>query len=338
MHGSGKRDLASSPPDGSEDATDRQEKPGLLGAAWRWLFGRPYLLLILTTLGWAGNAVASRLAVGEISPMALTTLRWGGVCALLAVLTRRQVAAAWPILRFRWPYILALAATGFTAFNALMYAAAHSTSAVNLTILQGAIPIFVLVGALAVFGTRIRTLQALGAVVTLGGVALVAARGDFTALIQLDSAVGDIYMLVAYAGYTLALRNRLAVPAFAFFAVLAGAALLVSIPLLLAEIAAGTVIWPTGKRLVDSALRGCLSLAPVVDFVHARRGVDRPRPRGAIRQPGADLWGAARGAPARRAVPSLSRAGARARWDLVGGAGTGVSRPQSVSRWIAPMA
>jgi len=248
MHGSGKHDLASSSLDGSEQGTDHRRRPSLLGRAWRWLFGKPYLLLILTTLGWAGNAVASRLAVGEISPMALTTLRWGGVCALLAVLTHRQVAAAWPDLRLRWRYVLALAATGFTAFNALMYAAAHSTSAVNLTILQGAIPIFVLIGALAAFGTHIGALQALGAIVTLIGVALVAARGDFTALIQLDFAIGDVFMLIAcaaYAGYTLALRNRPAVPAFVFFAVLAGSALLVSIPLLLAEIAAGTVIWPT---------------------------------------------------------------------------------------------
>ena len=248
MHGSGKRDRARSPPDGSKGRATREKVPGPLGVAWRWLFGKPYLLLTLTTLGWAGNAVASRLAVGEISPMALTTLRWGGVCALLAVLTRREVAAAWSVLRPRWRYILALAATGFTAFNALMYAAAHSTGAVNLTILQGAIPIFVLISGLAVFGTRIRALQALGAAVTLAGVALVAARGDPTALLQLDFATGDIYMLIAcaaYAGYTLALRNRPAVPAFAFFAVLAGAALLVSIPLLLAEIVAGTVIWPT---------------------------------------------------------------------------------------------
>ena len=248
MHGSGKRDRARSPPDGGKGRATREKVPGPLGVAWRWLFGKPYLLLTLTTLGRAGNAVASRLAVGEISPMALTTLRWGGVCALLAVLTRREVAAAWSVLRPRWRYILALAATGFTAFNALMYAAAHSTGAVNLTILQGAIPIFVLISGLAVFGTRIRALQALGAAVTLAGVALVAARGDPTALLQLDSATGDIYMLIAcaaYAGYTLALRNRPAVPAFAFFAVLAGAALLVSIPLLLAEIVAGTVIWPT---------------------------------------------------------------------------------------------
>jgi len=41
-----------------------------------WLSGRPYLLLTLTMLMWGGNAVAGRLAVGEVSPMALTGLRW----------------------------------------------------------------------------------------------------------------------------------------------------------------------------------------------------------------------------------------------------------------------
>jgi hypothetical protein len=38
--------------------------------ALTWLYGRPYLLLIFTMLMWGGNAVASRLAVGEVSPMA----------------------------------------------------------------------------------------------------------------------------------------------------------------------------------------------------------------------------------------------------------------------------
>ena len=36
-----------------------------------------YLLLLLTTLFWGGNAVAGKLAVGHVSPMLLTALRWG---------------------------------------------------------------------------------------------------------------------------------------------------------------------------------------------------------------------------------------------------------------------
>ena len=178
MHASAKRDPEPPPLDEAAGGTAPGREPDSLGTAWLWLNGRPYLLLILTMLGWAGNAVASRLAVGAISPMALTTLRWSIACVLLALFVRRDIAAAWPPLRARWRYVLALAAVGFTAFNALMYVAAHSTGAVNLTILQGAIPVFVLLGALAAFGTRIRPSQALGVAVTLVGVALVAAHGD----------------------------------------------------------------------------------------------------------------------------------------------------------------
>jgi drug/metabolite transporter (DMT)-like permease len=250
MHASAKRDPEPPPLDEAAGGTAPGREPDSLGTAWLWLNGRPYLLLILTMLGWAGNAVASRLAVGEISPMALTTLRWSIACVLLALFARRGIAAAWPPLRARWRYVLALAAVGFTAFNALMYVAAHSTGAVNLTILQGAIPVFVLLGALAAFGTRIRPSQALGVAVTLVGVALVAAHGDLATLAQLDFAVGDVFMLIAcaaYAGYTLALRQRSAVPALGFFAVLAGAALLVSLPLLAAEVILSAVVWPTPK-------------------------------------------------------------------------------------------
>ena len=38
---------------------------------------KAYALLILTMLFWGGNSVAGRLAVGHVSPMMLTTLRWG---------------------------------------------------------------------------------------------------------------------------------------------------------------------------------------------------------------------------------------------------------------------
>src|SRR3954462_4065945 len=93
----------------------------LARTAWVWLFHQPYLLLTLTTLAWAGNAVASRLAAGHISPMALTALRWIGVVALLAPFMVRPIVAAAPVLAPIWRRILVMGAVGFTAFNALMY-------------------------------------------------------------------------------------------------------------------------------------------------------------------------------------------------------------------------
>lgn len=215
-----------------------------------WLFGRPYLLLTLTTMMWAGNAVAGRLAVGEISPMALTTLRWVIAAAVMGLVARSDVRDAWSVLAPRWRSILWMGALGFTAFNALFYIAAHHTTAVNLTIFQGAIPVMVLLGALAVYGTRIRALQVVGMAVTFAGVAVVATKGDVATLLGLAFNIGDVWMLVAclfYSAYTLGLRNRPQVPGLAFFATMAAVAFVTALPLLAYEIAAGHVQWPTLK-------------------------------------------------------------------------------------------
>src|SRR4051794_16830007 len=215
---------------------------------WDWLSGRPYLLLTLTMLMWGGNAVASRLAVGEVSPMALTGLRWTVPVAILGVALRRQLLAHRQALAMRWPLVLLMGTLGFTVFNALMYLAAHHTTAVNITILQGSMPVFVLVGALLFYGTRIRGWQIAGMAVTLLGALLVAARADPATLTSFSFNIGDLWMLGAcclYAGYTVALRSKPAIPGLVFFAALAGVALLTSLPLLAYEVATGTVKWPT---------------------------------------------------------------------------------------------
>jgi drug/metabolite transporter (DMT)-like permease len=246
MHGRGKP-LPPAPPAAAHE--DTSGAPGGLLLAWRWLYGKPYLLLVLTTLIWAGNAIASRLAVGHISPLVLTTMRWIGVCVILLPVMRKPLAEAWPVLAPLWRKILLMGALGFTAFNALMYAAAHNTTAVNITLFQGSIPVFVLLGAVIAFGTRIRLLQALGTALTLIGVVLIAARGEVATLLALAFNVGDLWMLVAcasYAAYTLMLRDRPAVPAFVFFSAIAAAALAVSLPLLVYEAASGAAIWPDG--------------------------------------------------------------------------------------------
>lgn len=41
-----------------------------------WLMDKPYLLLTLTPLFWAGNAVAGRAVAGHFPPITLSILRW----------------------------------------------------------------------------------------------------------------------------------------------------------------------------------------------------------------------------------------------------------------------
>jgi drug/metabolite transporter (DMT)-like permease len=50
----------------------------------------PFLLLTFTMLMWGGNAVASRLAVGEVSPLTFTFLRWTSPVTILASVAQRR--------------------------------------------------------------------------------------------------------------------------------------------------------------------------------------------------------------------------------------------------------
>lgn len=214
------------------------------------LFGNAYLLLVLTTMAWGGNAVASRFAVGAVSPMVLTALRWVGVVILLALFARREIREAWPQLRSRLGTLALLGACGFTGFNALYYVAAHSTTAINIGILQGAIPIFVLLGAYLVDRAPVTPLQAFGVLLTLVGVAVVTSAGSFARLASLRLNEGDLIMLAAcalYAGYTLGLRRRPAVSALASFSVLAVSACLAALPLAAIEATGDSFQWPTPR-------------------------------------------------------------------------------------------
>jgi drug/metabolite transporter (DMT)-like permease len=241
----------------------------------RRLWGNPYLLLTLTCLLWAGNAVASRMAVGNIAPITLTSLRWVCVCAVMPLLLRHELKAQWPVLKANSGLIIALGIFGYTVFNALMYIAAYSTTAINIGILQGSIPVIVLIGAWITFRTRITPTQWLGVVVTLIGVTLIAARGDLAVLKTLTFAFGDIAMIIAcvfYGGYTVALRKRPAMPGLVFFTAMACVACLVSLPLITAEWIMGYGYWPT--------MRGWLILLYVaigpsmISQVMFMRGVD----------------------------------------------------------------
>jgi drug/metabolite transporter (DMT)-like permease len=211
------------------------------------LYDRPYLILAATTLIWAGNAIASRLAIGHVSPMVLTTLRWVGTLSLMIALAGPAFRAEWPVIRAHWKWLAIMGVVGFTGFNALFYISAVYTTAVNIGIIQGSIPVMVLAGAYLTYRTPVTGLQGIGIVVTIAGVALLAARGDLSVLTGLGFNLGDLLMLIAclgYAAYTVALRERPPITPRPFFLGLAIVALISSLPLVGIEIAHGTAQMP----------------------------------------------------------------------------------------------
>lgn len=185
--------------------------------------------------------------------MLLVSMRWLGVLLLLLIFARRYIVQDWHILQTRKRYIALMGASGFALFNALFYIAAHSTTAINLGILQGSMPVFVILGMFAVFRVQVTRTQLLGVLVTISGVVIVGSAGSLEQLAALEFKPGDLLMLAAcflYAVYTVGLRSRPSVSALGFFTAMVGVSFLTSIPLVATEAAMGQLQWPTASGWV----------------------------------------------------------------------------------------
>ncbi len=196
------------------------------------------------------NANFSKLAVGEISPMLLVTLRWIATLILVVLVARSRFVKDWPVLRRHWPFLVAMGMLGLTGFNGLFYVAAYTTSALNIGIIQGSIPVFVLLGTYMLYRTRVRSLQVVGIAVALIGVAIVTINGDIDRLLGLTFQHGDILMVIAcilYAGYSIGIQKCPDTDRLSLFAMFAIGALVASIPLTIGEAWLGNLQWPTTR-------------------------------------------------------------------------------------------
>lgn len=120
-----------------------------------WISHQPYLLLTLTPLFWAGNAVIGRAAAGSIAPATLSFLRWA--IAFLIVLP-----FAWPHLKRDWPafrakpgLLLLTSISGISAFNWLQYSALEYTQALNVLLIQSSGPLIIAAWSFAILRARL---------------------------------------------------------------------------------------------------------------------------------------------------------------------------------------
>ena len=212
------------------------------------LWDRHVVLVMLTALFWAGNAVAGRIAIDDVSPFLLSFLRWFILLILLWTLYWKDIKKAWPHLKGRWLYLILMGGLGLAGFNLVFYKAAHYTTAVNIGILQGSIPLIVLLAAYLVYHSRITIVQLVGVLLGLAGVIMVATGGVPGTVKDILFNKGDLMMAAAcvlYAGYTVGLKSRPGVTGLVVFSVLCLPAALFSLPFAVFEILSGGALMPT---------------------------------------------------------------------------------------------
>ncbi|WP_315704848.1 MULTISPECIES: DMT family transporter [unclassified Bradyrhizobium] len=164
-----------------------------------WIANQPYLLLSITALCWAGNAIVGRLAAGHIPPVTLSFLRWSLAFLIILPFTWKQLRQDWPAIRSRLGLMITLSIAGIGAFNTLQYWSLEYTQALNILLLQSAGPLIVAVWSILLLRVHLTVAQGLGILLSMAGVLTILTRGDLTALTQISFNRGDLIFLVAMA-------------------------------------------------------------------------------------------------------------------------------------------
>jgi drug/metabolite transporter (DMT)-like permease len=164
-----------------------------------WIANQPYLLLCITALCWAGNAVVGRLAAGHIAPVTLSFLRWSLAFLIILPFAWKHLVRDWAAIRARLGTMIVLSITGIGAFNTMQYWALEHTQALNTLLLQSAGPLFVAGWSLILLGVQLTLAQAGGLALSLTGVLVILLHGDLTTLKNIEFNAGDIIFITALA-------------------------------------------------------------------------------------------------------------------------------------------
>lgn len=199
---------------------------------------REYGLLFVVVLLFAGNILVGKAAADALAPFTLALAR--SVIAFAAALIFFAPAAWRARQQFfaRAGRLFVIGATGIGLFNALLYAALHTTDANSVAVLEASIPLFTALIMWLIAGEQLSA-QAWGGVVlsTIGAIVVVS-RGVPTQLF-VKASIGDVVMLGAVAAwilYALAGRRGLAdMPRFATMVPLTLSACIALLPLAIIE-------------------------------------------------------------------------------------------------------
>jgi drug/metabolite transporter (DMT)-like permease len=152
--------------------------------------------LSLATLLWAGNAIVGRALVGSISPITLSTVRWGLAALMLLPLGWRVFRPSSALWKNKGRFLV-LGLLGVGSYNALLYLALQTSTAINVTLIGASMPIWMLLIGAVFYQVKPQFLQLVGALVSLLGVTVVLTRGQPTDILSMQVVMGDLFIMLA---------------------------------------------------------------------------------------------------------------------------------------------
>lgn len=267
--------------------------------------------LLLAVLCWSGNALVARAFAGQIPPFTLSFWRWTLALSLLLPFVakplwqhRRELqAAGWRLL--------VLAAVGIAGYNSMLYAAAQTTAAINITLVNTCLPLMTFIGAGVLLGEWPQRRAWLGLGVAAIGLLVLISRASWTTLSTLSFNHGDLIMLLAVADwalYSLLLRRWAsylqAIPPLALLGVLMLLGVPLILPLYLYELSQGALRADCSHPWRHCLHRG-IRLAAGLPVLEPWRARGRSGQGRAEQLPDAGVYRHPRLAPARRGAATV---------------------------------
>ncbi|QJD60304.1 DMT family transporter [Pseudomonas sp. gcc21] len=189
--------------------------------------------LVVCTLAWAGNALVARATAGDLPPIGLSFWRWTTAMGLLLPFTVRGLWQYRDVLLARWRHVVVLAALSISSYNTLLYQAAQSTTAINLTLVNTGLPVAAFVWSVLLLRIWPSRLTLLGTLLSFFGLLIILSTGQPERLLSLEFNKGDLIMVLAvlcWGLYSVLLRHwMLPVPGLVQLAAL----LICGVPILL---------------------------------------------------------------------------------------------------------
>jgi len=200
------------------------------------------LLLLVAAASWGGNWVAARAIILEVPPFALSFWRWAIAAALLLPFAAAQLREDAALIRRHLPALIAFGVIGAGGFTLLGYWGVRYTTAVNATLLNSSLPLFVVPLSWWLLKLTVSARQLAGLALSLAGVACIISSGELQTLARLSLNPGDLLLLggaLLWAIYTVLLKWRPPLRPLSFLFSIVAAAAAFSLPFYLWEISAG---------------------------------------------------------------------------------------------------
>jgi len=170
-----------------------------------------YIFAIGATAIWSANFIIARGLSDSISPITLAFWRWIVAVLVFLPFALKRLILEWSIVKKHIPYLTLTAFLGITTFNTLIYFAGHTTTAINLSLISITFPIFIIILSRLFFKDLFTLNKAIGILLVAAGVVSLITKGDFSKLLNLSFAIGDLWMLIAsiiFAFYSIILRRK----------------------------------------------------------------------------------------------------------------------------------